>query len=115
MKVEREGGLKMFLTDLIDEISATGRERRAGYIFAGLTSLSTLLFLVIWRVWLYGLMARTGEAIPRQALGSMLGVLSIWLGTSVVLNVLYAHERSNWKAILNRYELIVVDSGDYVY
>lgn len=77
---------------LLTEIKEHLYKNRATYIVAGLVSLTTSLFLVVWRRWLFELLARRGQAIPREALGALIGVLLIWLLTSLILNYLFYRE-----------------------
>jgi hypothetical protein len=83
----------MFLTELREHL----RKNRATYIVAGLVSLSTSLFLVVWKRWLFEFLARHGQAIPREALGAIIGVLAIWLLASVVLVVMFYRENARLK------------------
>lgn len=83
---------------LLNDVKAKLQEKKVEYTIAVLAALSMLLFGVIWWGWLYGLLARTGAAIPRRVLGAIIGVLAIWLIASLVLTVLYARALKAVKA-----------------
>ena len=76
------------LTELRTHLS----KNRVPYIVGALVSISTPLFLVIWRNWLYGVLARNAQAVPREALGAIIGVLIIFLLAALALIVLFARD-----------------------
>jgi hypothetical protein len=67
-------------------------KNKVPYVVGALVSISTPLFLVIWRNWLYGLLARNAQAVPREALGATIGVLVIFLVAALALIVLFARD-----------------------
>ena len=75
-----------FLNELIGHL----RRNKAPYTLGALGCLLTSLFLVVWRRWLYAFLAQRGQAVPREALGALIGVLIIFLLASVLLAVHYA-------------------------
>jgi hypothetical protein len=74
----------------LNEIKEHLRRNTAAYIAGTSSLLISSLFLVIWRRWFYGLLARNAQAIPREALGALIGVLSIFLLASLILVTYYA-------------------------
>lgn len=74
----------------LTEIKEHLKSNRVPYIIGTLLFLSSSLFLVIWQRWLYELLARHGQVVPRQVLGAIIGVLLLWLLALMVIVVLYA-------------------------
>jgi hypothetical protein len=66
------------------------RERKPEAIIALAAVLTTPLFLIVWREWLYGIMARRVESVPPRILGAAVGLLIIWLLASLSFTVLFA-------------------------
>lgn len=76
----------------LSSVVSHAREHRIGYIVGLLAALTASLFLVIWHAWLYEVLRRNGEAIPRQALGAIIGVLLVFLLASFVYVFYYKQE-----------------------
>lgn len=112
MEIERE---KPKDAGLVSEIITTERKSRAKNILGWLTALFVLLAGVIWRGWLFGLMARIAEAIPKQVLGAIIALLLLCLGVSLVLGRHYFRQINDWKKFAKDYSLVVIDSAIPVY
>lgn len=70
--------------DLLTEIPATLRRKRAETIIALVGMILALLVAVIWWGWLHEIVARTGAVIPKRVLGAAITALLILLATSLL-------------------------------
>lgn len=66
------------------------RERKPEAIIALAVILTTPLFLIIWRGWLYEITAQGVAAVPPKILGALIGLLAIWLLASLAFTVVFA-------------------------
>jgi DNA-binding MarR family transcriptional regulator len=74
----------------------TLKEKKAEYIIAISAALLALLCGVIWREWLYGLLARTSAVIPKQVLGAIIIIL---VGLSLASTFLAIHYYRRMKQV----------------
>jgi hypothetical protein len=66
------------------------KERKPEAIIALATILTTPLFLIVWRGWLYEKVAQGVESAPPEILGALVGLLTIWLLASLSFTILFA-------------------------
>jgi hypothetical protein len=89
------------MTPLISAVTTKLAENKAEYTIAVLAALLALLFGVIWKVWLYGVLARTGAVVPRSVLGAIIGVLLITQLASLLLLRYLFQENAKLKPLVN--------------